>query len=42
MNKDQRLTDLKIDGAEPLVCGELQDWPLSYVTVILHFLHFEL
>ena len=27
--QDQKLTDLKIDGAEPLVCGELQDWPFS-------------
>ncbi|CAK9058309.1 Hypothetical protein SCF082_LOCUS31117 [Durusdinium trenchii] len=25
VTEDQRLTDLKIDGAEPLVCGELQD-----------------
>lgn len=25
-SEDQKLADLKIDGAEPLVCGELQDW----------------
>eukprot|EP00437_Effrenium_voratum_P017149 CAMPEP_0181454320 /NCGR_PEP_ID=MMETSP1110-20121109/30177_1 /TAXON_ID=174948 /ORGANISM="Symbiodinium sp., Strain CCMP421" /LENGTH=113 /DNA_ID=CAMNT_0023578661 /DNA_START=81 /DNA_END=422 /DNA_ORIENTATION=+ len=25
LSEDQKLADLKIDGAEPLVCGELQD-----------------
>lgn len=25
VTEDQKLADLKIDGAEPLVCGELQD-----------------
>mmetsp|Transcript_97817 Transcript_97817/g.174238 ORF Transcript_97817/g.174238 Transcript_97817/m.174238 type:complete len:129 (-) Transcript_97817:83-469(-) len=25
VNEDQRLEELKIDGSEPLVCGELQD-----------------
>ena len=29
--EDQKLRDLKIDGSEPLVCGELQETCISIV-----------